>query len=84
MDGKYLCMPKMDEKYWIYHDYFIFKPEFDNPLDEYIEIIKENNITKLFFSDFNNLKICIQTNNCNSLDYNWYFIKSNFNIPLSN
>ena len=27
------------EKYWIYEDYFIFKPEFNDELDDYIKLI---------------------------------------------
>ena len=50
------------EKYWIYEDYFIFKPEFNDELDVFlIEVIV--NYKKLIFSDYDDYKICIETNN---------------------
>ena len=45
----------MNEDYWIYEDSIIFKPEFDKPLDDYIEII--SNYKKLIFSNYDNLEI---------------------------
>ena len=29
----------MENNYWIYDDYFIFKPEFDGLINDYIQII---------------------------------------------
>ena len=49
------------DKYWIHEDYFIFKPEFNNELDDFINLIV--NYKKLIFSDYNDYKICIVTNN---------------------
>ena len=51
----------MNENYWIYEDSFIFKPDFNEPIDDYIDIIK--NYKKLIFSNYNDLEICIETNN---------------------
>ena len=49
------------EKYWIYEDYFIFKPEFNYELNIYQNmIIKYKN---LIFSNYDNYEICIETNN---------------------
>jgi hypothetical protein len=39
----------MEEKYWIYQDNFIFKPDFNEPLDNYIGIIKQSIGIKLVF-----------------------------------
>ena len=33
----------MNDNYWIYEDKFIFKPEFNEPIDKYIDIIKIDN-----------------------------------------
>ena len=30
----------MNNDYWIYEDKFIFKPDFNEPIDKYIDIIK--------------------------------------------
>ena len=38
------------DNYFIYEDYFIFKPEFNEPIDEYIGIIKT--CKKLIFLDY--------------------------------
>ncbi len=71
----------MDEKnYWTYGDYFIFKPEFNEPIDDYIEIIK--NYTKLIFSNYDDLDICIKTKNEYFNEYNKNFVKSKFNQPI--
>ena len=51
----------MNRNYWIYEDYFIFKPEFNGLIDDYIGII--SNLKKLIFSDYNELKLCIEINN---------------------
>ena len=43
--------------YWILDDAIIFKPKFDNVLDDYVDIISKYN--KLIFSDYDCPKICI-------------------------
>ena len=50
------------ENYWIWKDNtLIFKPKFNKPLDNYINIIK--NYDKLIFSNYCDIAICIKTNN---------------------
>jgi hypothetical protein len=51
----------MDQNYWIYEDYFIFKPEFNGSIDNYIDTI--SNLKILVFSNYNDPKLCIKTNN---------------------
>ena len=68
------------DKYWIYEDYFIFKPEFNEELDDYVELLL--NYKKLIFSDYDDYKICIETNNKFEIKYcnNIYLIE---NMPNS-
>ena len=47
-----------NEKYWVYDDYFIFKPEFDEPIEKYVGIISD--YSKLIFSDYNDCEITIK------------------------
>ena len=68
--------------YWIYENSFIFKPTFDKPIDNYIEIIK--NYKKLIFSNYDNLELYIKTNNNFKFTYDKQFIRLNFNLPLEN
>jgi hypothetical protein len=44
-----------DDNYWIYKDKFIFKPNFNKPITNYIEIIKDYKI--LTFENYIDLKI---------------------------
>ena len=66
----------MENNYWIYEEYFIFKPEFDEKIDDYIPIIK--NYKKLIFSNYDNYKLCIETNNKILNKYDKNCKKSNF------
>ena len=70
------------EKYYIDNDTIIFNYEFNEPLDKYIEIIK--NYKKLIFSDYDDYKICIETNNKWILEYDSHYKHSKFNRPLTN
>ena len=54
--------------YWILDDIIIFKPKFNNVLDDYVEIISKYD--KLIFSNYDCPKICTHTNN----DYNSNYI----------
>ena len=72
----------MNDVYWIYEDKFIFKPEFNEPIDKYVDIIK--NYSQLIFSNYDDLEICIETNNDYEFKYNHKFIESRFNQQLSN
>ena len=40
----------MNDVYWIYEDKFIFKPEFNEPIDKYVNTIK--NYSQLIFSNY--------------------------------
>jgi hypothetical protein len=51
----------MEEKYWIYQDNWIFKPDFNEPLDKYIGIIKQSIGIKIEFET--NLKFYFATYN---------------------
>ena len=64
--------------YWIHEDCFIFKPDFNEPIDNYIEIIK--NYNKLIFSNHKHLASTTIIN-----DKIKYFTPgSKFNQPLTN
>ena len=49
----------MNNYYWIYEDSIIFKPEFNELLTNYIDIITK--YKKLIFSNYYDLKICIKS-----------------------
>ena len=51
----------MNTKYWIIDDKLIFKPEFDEELEEYYNVIGQYNT--LIFSNYNDPEITIKTNN---------------------
>ena len=59
------------EKYYINDDTIIFDCEFDEPLDEYIDVIKY--YKKLIFSDYHDYKL-----------YIILFLQFNFNIFILN
>ena len=66
--------------YYIYEDSFIFKPDFNGFLNNYINII--SNYKKIFFSNYNESVLCVETNN---KYYDIYYKKykfSSFNQPL--
>ena len=45
----------MEDNYWITDDeWLIFKPEFNEPLDNYYDVI--NKYPKIIFSDYNRLQ----------------------------
>ena len=72
----------MGNNYWIYENYFIFKPKFNGKIDNYIPIIKK--YKKLIFSDYDDYEICIKTNNKYENKYSKNYKYSKFNKPLSN
>ena len=51
----------MNESYNIHEDTIIFNCDFNDSLDKYNDIIK--NYKKIIFSNYNDYKICIETNN---------------------
>ena len=74
----------MKNNYWIVNELLIFKPEFNEELTNYYEII--NKYEKIMFSNYNNYLIAIKINNKFSKKYYDYYVKSKFNkeIDLSN
>ena len=71
----------MENNYWVYEDYFIFKPKFNGLITDYHENIMQYN--KLIFSNYDNLESIIsiiQQKNYEPPDYNC----SKFNKPLLN
>ena len=71
----------MNADYWIYEDSFIFKPEFNGSLDNYIDII--SNCGKLIFSNYDDVKVCIKTNNKFDDNYRENYNRSKFNQQIS-
>jgi hypothetical protein len=55
------------EDYWIQDNKFIFKPEFNEPIDKYYDLI--SNYNTLIFSNYNDVNICIKTNNLYDNNY---------------
>jgi hypothetical protein len=51
----------MNCNYWIYEDIFCFKSNFNEVINDYVEIIKD--YKSLIFSNYTDFKICIRTNN---------------------
>ena len=75
----------MNNDYWINEDYIIFKPEFNKSISNYIHVMK--NYKKLIFSNYDDYKICISTNNIYNNNYykNYKNYKySEFNQPILN
>jgi hypothetical protein len=60
----------MNCNYWIHEDKFIFKPHFNEVINDYIEIIKY--YKSLIFSNYADLKIFIRTNNLHEWKYSNY------------
>ena len=75
---------KMENNYWIVNDWLIFKPDFNEELDEYYNII--NKYAKIMFSMYNEPLIAIETNNIYNIEYedNYIYNKFNQKIDLSN
>jgi len=73
----------MENNYWIVDDWLIFKPNFNEKLNDYYII---NKYEKIMFSNYNEPLIAIETNNLWINKYNNNFIKNKFNqeIDLSN
>ena len=67
----------MELHYWTYENKIIFKPKFNNKLDNYIDIISKYN--ELIFSNYNDCSITIKTNN-----YFYYKYEQNFKYSIFN
>ena len=77
---KVIKIIKMNDVYWIYEDKFIFKPEFNESIDKYVDVIK--NYSQLIFSDYDNLQIFIKINNKYLPKYDKNYKESKFNHLL--
>src|SRR3990167_3464384 len=66
--------------YWIYDNKVIFKPNFNDKLYYYIDIISKYN--ELIFSNNNDCSITIKTNNKYCDKYCKYYKGSNFNKQI--
>jgi hypothetical protein len=58
------------EDYWITDNKFVFKPQFNDYIDKYNELIRNHNT--LIFSNYNNLNICLEKNNLEDIHNNNY------------
>ena len=74
----------MKNNYWIVEDWLIFKPVFNELLDEYYDVINKYN--NIIFSNYDDPLIAIETNNKWNTKYLNNYIESYFNqeIDLSN
>ena len=63
--------------YWIYENKIIFKPKFNNKLDDYLDIIRKYN--ELIFSNYNDYNIEIETNGNYKIIYKSVYRSSIFN-----
>jgi hypothetical protein len=71
----------MKQNYWVYQDCFIFKPEFNGSIIDYLDIIKQYN--KLIFSNYNDLESSIKKINGEKF-YSEKYNGSKFNVQLGN
>ena len=71
-----------DLPYWIINDTIIFKPEFNEPIDGFIQVISKYN--KLIFSNYDDPYITMETNNTHCENYTSNFKKSKFNKRIDN
>ena len=70
----------MKELYWIVDETLIFKPEFNEELDNYYNVISQYN--KIIFSNYNDPEITIKTENKYNCEHNDKYKKSIFNKKL--
>ncbi len=66
--------------YWIVNEYLIFKHKFNDSLDKYANLL--NKYTSLIFSNYDDWKICIETNNEYIFKYHIQYVSSKFNQPI--
>ena len=70
----------MELPYWIVDDKLIFKPEFNEELDNYYDVISQYN--SLIFSDYDDPDITLKTNNRHNNKYENNYKWSNFNKKI--
>ena len=63
--------------YWILDNKLIFKPKFNESIEKYYDLI--SNYDTLIFSNYNDVNICIETNNKYEYNYRYEYNKSEFN-----
>ncbi len=66
--------------HWIVENHLIFKHEFNDSLDKYANLL--NKYIHLIFSNYDNWKICIKTDNEYVNKYVNQYIESKFNQPI--
>ena len=72
----------METKYFIKDGIIYFDCDFNEPLDDYIDIMK--NCTQIIFSNYDDYVICIETKNKYIMKYGKKYKNNNFNQPLQN
>ena len=74
----------MENNYWLENEWLIFKPEFNEELIYYYDII--NKYKKVIFSNYNKPLIAIKKNNMHKVKFKYNFVNNCFNqeIYLSN
>jgi len=70
----------IEKPYWIINDAIIFRPGFDESLDNYLDVI--SNYPILIFSNFNDPHIALKNNNKYSSEDYYSCVGSIFNQPL--
>ena len=71
----------MKNNYWIVDEWLIFKPEFNEKLTYYYDVI--NKYKKIMFSDYNDPLMAIETNNQYAVKYYGNYIESEFNQKIN-
>ena len=66
--------------YWIQDNKFIFKPEFNSSVQVYIDLISE--LDELIFSNYDDVNICVGTNNKYDENYKKNYKQSKFNCQV--
>ena len=72
----------MTDKYWINNNKFIFRPNFNEDINDYLSLISKYD--ELIFSDYNKLSILLQNYNCFSCCHLKYLKCSKFNQIIIN
>ena len=75
-------MEESNKLYWIIDDAIIFKPTFNESLDDYSDIISNYRI--LIFSNYNDPYIAIKNGNMYNIKKIHLYVESSFNLSLDN
>lgn len=68
------------EDYQIFDNKFIFKPDFNSSIDIYFHLI--SNHDELIFSDYDDINVCVKTNNIYNKKYHHNCKLSEFNQKI--